>query len=207
VTAALERALGAARAQLALAKHGELSLGSREVVWAALGPRAATPTPGRPLPGHVLRAEIAFRTCTRGLPLWEVERPGDEAPHQVLAVARLALNDEVSEREAKTAAGRLWGRTENLTQLVGDPHRLWVGFAASKAVDVALYDEVFDGDHPDATRTSFGLDLFELDLAFTISVAVADGAPWEDGSDPGARRAFWTWWLQECVPAVVEARS
>jgi Immunity protein Imm5 len=204
-SAALERATEAGRAELALSRTGELPLWSRERIWAAIGPRAPERHPGQPLPAHVIRAEIAFRTCKRVLPLWEEERPGDEHPHQVLALAPLALIGEVSEREAKTAAGRLWGRTESLTQLVGDPDRLTVGFACAKSIDVALYDEDFDPGHP--TRPDRGRDLFEVDVALLAAIAEAGGPWWEDRADALRRRAFWNWWLEECVPAAVKARS
>jgi Immunity protein Imm5 len=203
--AAVGRAVAAARAELSLSNAGELPLRSRELVWAAIGPRATGRHPGRPLPAHMVRAEIAFRTCERVLPLWERERLGDDLPRRVLDLAPLALIGEASEVEAKTAAGRLWGRTENLTQLAGDPDRLTVGFACAKSIDVALYDEEFDREH--LTQREAGRDLFEVDVAFLAAIAEAGGPWWEERADAVRRRAFWTWWLEECVPAALKTRS
>ena len=46
------------------------------------------------------------------------------------------------------SAWRRSPRTDNITQLAGDPARAMVGYACAKAVNVALYDEEFGGDDP-----------------------------------------------------------
>jgi Immunity protein Imm5 len=189
------RAVEQGRSNLRADPAGHLSLGLRESIWVALGPRGRED--GQPGAGWRRRAALAFESCERVLPLWEAAWPEDRQPNEVLALARGALEGEAAPEEARARAGRLWGRAETLTQLAGDPARASVGFACAKAVEVALEDEYFDPSDVDPMRSERGLDLFDVDTAFVASSASAGGPPWVTGTDPEARRAFWDWWLAE----------
>ena len=199
----LHQALDEARSHLRGDSAGHLPLGLREAIWAGLGPRGRED--GRPGAGWRRRADLAFRSCERVLPLWEAAWPEDRQPNEVLALARAALEADVAPEEARAHAGRLWGRAENLTQLAGDPNRASVGFACAKAVEVALEDEHFDPGDLDPTRSDLGLDVFEVDTAFVASSASAGGPPWVPATDAEARRAFWSWWLTEGCDAAWRA--
>jgi immunity protein Imm5 of predicted polymorphic toxin system len=190
----VDTAVEQAAAQLAAEPHGDLPVGSRQIVWAALGPRG-----GDPGPGWRRRAELAIATCEHVLPLWEEDRPGDTQPHAVLALARAALDDAAVREEARAQAGRLWARTDNITQLSGDPARAMVGYACAKAVDVVLYDENFDPDDLDPERIEEFPLPSNVDTAYMAAAAVSGGLPGQEGTDVEARREFWRWWLSEAA--------
>ena len=179
----LQRAVAHVRAD----PRGALPAGRRETVYAALGPRGDDDA-------HRRRTRLAIVTCEYVLPLWEQDLPEDRGPQEVLELAVGVLDGTTTPEDARSRAGKLWGRTENLTQLAGDPARLSVGFACAKAVEVAIGDEWFDAEHLDPQRNDDG-DLFEVDTAFVAAMAAAGGPPWIEGSDPEARRGFWLWWL------------
>lgn len=186
----LDSAVDKGVARLEKSRNGDLPLGAREAVWAALGPRGGET--GDPGPGWERRAQLAIATCEHVLPLWEQDRPGDREPHDVLALARTALNDAGEADHARAEAGRLWARTDNITQLAGDPARAMVGYACAKAVNVALYDEEFgsDGDADESAR-----DAARVDTAFMAAAATSGGLPEQTFTDAEARREFWRWWL------------
>jgi len=179
----LQRAAAHVRAD----PRGVLPLGRREAVYTALGPRGDDDA-------HRRRTRLAIGTCEHVLPLWQQDLPEDHGPQEVLALAAGVLDGSATPEEARGRAGQLWGRTENLTQLAGDPGRLSVGFACAKATEVAIRDEWFDPENLDPDRDDDG-DLFDVDTAFTAAMAAAGGPPWIEDSDPEARRAFWLWWL------------
>jgi Immunity protein Imm5 len=187
---ALAMVLQRAAAHVRADPRGALPLGRRETVYAALGPREGPDADD----AHRRRARLAIGTCEHVLPLWEQDLPEDRSPRDVLALAAGVLDGATTPEDARSRAGRLWGRTENLTQLAGEPARLSVGFACAKAVEVAIGDEWFDPVRLDPQRDDGG-DLFEVDTAFTAALAAAGGPPWSEDSDAEARREFWLWWL------------
>jgi hypothetical protein len=194
---ALDTAVEQAAGRLEADPRGDLPLGSREIVWAALGPHGGEP--GRPGAGWRRRAQLAIATCEHVLPLWEQDRPGDTEPHKVLALARAALDGQADLEEARAQAGRLWARTDNITQLVGDPERAMVGYACAKAVDAVLYDETFDPDDLDPERTDDDRMPEQVDTAFMAAAAASGGLPTQPDTDIEARRAFWNWWLSQAA--------
>jgi hypothetical protein len=187
---ALDSAIEQGIARLEKSRNGDLPLAVREAVWTALGPRGGET--GRPGPGWERRAQLAIATCEHVLPLWEQDRPGDQEPHDVLALARTALHDAGEADHARAQAGRLWARTDNITQLAGDPARAMVGYACAKAVNVALYDEEFGSGDSDGDRDR---DAARVDTAFMAAAASSGGLPEQTFTDAEARRKFWRWWL------------
>jgi hypothetical protein len=186
----LDSAVEKGIARLEKSRTGDLPLAAREAVWTALGPRGGES--GRPGPGWERRAQLAIATCEHVLPLWEGDRPGDHEPRDVLGLARAALHDAGAADHARAQAGRLWARTDNITQLAGDPARAMVGYACAKAVNVALYDEEFGSDDGDDDR---GRDAARVDTAFMAAAASSGGLPEQTFTDTEARREFWRWWL------------
>ena len=199
MTHAAADVIAAAAAAVRTDPAGDLALGRRELVYGALGDRAGRP--GAPGPGWRRRAALALATCRHSLPIWERERPEDRLPHALLELVPPLLGPDADPAAARAAAGRLWGHAENMTQLLGPPARMWVGFACAKAVEVALGDEWFDPDDVDPARTELGLglDVSGVDTAFLAASAHADGPPWSDDADPERRRAFWLWWLEQAA--------
>jgi Immunity protein Imm5 len=75
----------------------------------------------------------------------------------------------------------------------------YAGWAAVAAVVVAGCDE--DLSDPDSDLDDLDVEVTSWSNAYAASVAYANGAPSQPGSDVSHRREFWTWWLDEAVPA------
>jgi hypothetical protein len=177
----------AARAELDEREDGQLIRGRRQGLLRALGDGDR---------GRGRRALLARETVEHVLPVWYAERPGDSDPARVLGLIDGALSATVDETEVRRAAGALWGHVDNLIATTGPEPPLHVGYAASRALLSALFDEPLDPADADPERTDYGRDPRRLDSAFLASTAAAGGAPWIPDSEAARRREFWQWWLQ-----------
>jgi hypothetical protein len=188
----LSDAVEAARRDLAARADGQLLRGRRHPILRALGSGDA---------GRAARARLARDTVEHVLPEWHSVRPGDNDPQTLLDQIEPTLAGEVSAEDVQRAAGLLWAHTDNLIATTGPEPPLHVGYAAAKALRVALRDERLDPPDTDPDETDAGRDPRVLDTAFIASIAAAGGAPWNEASDPERRRQFWNWWLDRAGQA------
>jgi hypothetical protein len=184
--------IATARADLEGRSDGQLLRGRRQAILRALGDGDQ---------GRARRARLAGRTAERVLGLWEDERPGDREPTRAISLIEPVLTGTADATDATRVAGELWAHVDNLILTAGREAPLHAGYAASRALMAALRDEPLDAPGGDPQASDQGRDPRRLDTAFIASGAVAGGPPWQPGTDPDARRAFWTWWLDQAAAA------
>jgi hypothetical protein len=193
---AADRALAVVRRDL---RH-ELPPGYREAVFAAFGPRRETTADDPPeTPAHRRRAVLALLGVEKVLPLWEAATAGDLPPQRLLRQARDVLlghgDREQIEREGWDVIGYM-----DMIAFAEAPSAAMVGLAAYRALGVALLDEPFDPAKIDYDETNADRDPWSTGGAEFAAWAAANGAPWNEESEPADRLAYWEWWLREAVP-------
>jgi hypothetical protein len=214
----LNESLKVARESLASTHDGQLILGSRQRIWAAMGPLWHLQKFAILAEGLERRAALAIACVNHVLPLWEERLPDDRSPHDLLTLIGRYLRGEVDPETVGKAGIDLWTHVENLGYkdrgVLGAA--LSVGDAASNAALTALYDENFDPASIDPEASDEDRDPYEWDAAFYAAIAYAGGNPisYAKQFDPTRLRAFWAWYLDVAVPAawrgtsvVVEDRS
>jgi Immunity protein Imm5 len=204
------KSLKVARESLASTHDGQLILGSRQRIWAAMGPLWHLQKFAIPAEGLERRAALAIACVNHVLPLWEECLPDDRSPHDLLTLIGRYLRGEVDPETVGTAGIDLWTHVESL----GYRDRGVLGAALS--VGDAASDENFDPASIDPKTSDEDRDAYEWDAASYVAIAYAGGNPisYAKQFDPARLRAFWAWYLDVAVPAawrgtsvVVEDRS
>jgi hypothetical protein len=160
-----------------------------------------------PTAGHCIRARVAIGCVRAILPAWIEFLPADTMPERTLDTAEALLRGEIDKTAAVRARHAIlqhadaveaehWDRTHDF--------RIVTCRAAHQALCVALWDEWLEGEEGfpvDAEDDK--LDPFDYETAYLVSVVVAGG--YLLTADVGRRRAFWTRYLVEIIPAVLAA--
>jgi hypothetical protein len=197
----LVAALREARSALDAASDGHLVLPVRKRVLVALGePQYEPRGSGHGVVTVGLRRRVGLYTrCTRKvLPLWhDVVESRDPELMLELAEGYLAgtVSRDIAWRMQNTFGGTLLNAGAALP-----PDKYCVSYVGNVAVGTvltALGDVYFDPEQSSFLDDDF--DVYEASL-FAMG-AYAGELPWGDGSDPARRREFWTWWIDEAVPA------
>jgi Immunity protein Imm5 len=178
---------------------GHLVLRPRKRLLLALGPYSVGER-ARAVPsvGHRRRVALACATADKVVPLWERRLLGDSRPKLMIGLARAYARGEISEEAAREENSRFMTELEDmLEEEVGNVE--YAGWAAVAAVVVAGCDE--DLSEPDSDLDDLDVEVTSWSTAYAASVAYANGAPGQPGSDVSHRREFWNWWLDEAVPA------
>jgi immunity protein Imm5 of predicted polymorphic toxin system len=186
----LRAQLAHARAVLDARDDGELPLPERQAIRERLGPFEPVDAQHAPagLRRRVKRAELAAR---RVLPLWYADRPDDDEPERLLALAHDVLDRRVERDEARREAHRFLNRMQELEDLSDN------GASAAEAARNVVRT-AYDGDYSDRTTepSEETIEPSEWDPTFMASLAAA-GYP-DESVDK--RRAYWEWYLDEAVP-------
>ena len=199
--AALNERIEAGRRELSNSNNikGILSLATRMQIWKAML--------------DTDNAERSYRdrtrlnmACVRHVQfIWERAFPGDDGIEEMLSLTQELIDQTVDTDDAESRSGSFLNDVE--ARGTGDPAVLsaaMVADAASHMVDSACYrdlyaeidEELVDDDEllPDT-----------LDPSYSCSVAISgatNSMPIEK-TDVVARRAFWLWYLDEAIPAVL----
>jgi hypothetical protein len=200
----LTDAIAAARAGVMSHELHDLTLGLRQGVWAALGPRDKDDRSG-PRPGHRRRTALATISARKVIPIWERSWPGDDRLHRLLAAADRVVAGDRPDPAKRNESARLRAGLDDVLGLGGDLTPLYAAYSAGRAVVTALDDDDFDPAYLDPTLTDASRDAYNVDAAFWAATAAVGGSVWEPASSPARRRAFWEWWLDEAVPAAWQA--
>lgn len=186
----LRQQLAHARAVLGRRDDGELPLPERQAIRERFGPYE--PVDGaQPPPGLRRRVRLAELAARRVLPLWYADRPDDDEPERLLALAYDVLERRVDRDEARREAGRFLNRMQELEDL---------GDNAASAAEAArnVVRTAYAGDYSDRAEedSEEAIEPSEWDPTFMASLAAA-GYP-DESVDK--RRAYWEWYLDEAVP-------
>jgi hypothetical protein len=110
----LVEALDGARRRLALSPDGHLILGSRQRIWAAMGPRLRDGNRAIPGVGLLRRTALASACVGRVLPLWEQRLPQDRSPHALLGLIVRYLRGAADYESLREEAHELWALADHL---------------------------------------------------------------------------------------------
>ena len=190
----LQRALVEAEAAIEVA--GVLPLSARRALFIALGSTArARPVPGVYGPGQVRRTLVELLAVQHGAVLWRSatdELGGSADVDRALRVGLGVLRGEVSPSDALGFQDRL------LEVVVEREFRNFASGLVGRAACQSLLTSVFDGGWFEVSRLARDEDLEpdEADATYLVSRALQHAS---DGHNAGRR--FWTWLVNEVVPA------
>ena len=137
--------------------------------------------------------------------VWERAFPGDDRIEEMLSLTQELIDRTVDTDEAESRSGSFLNDVE--ARGTGDPDVLraaMVADAASHMVDSACYRDLYAEINEDLVDDDELLP-DTLDPSYSCSVAVSgatNSMPVEK-TDVAARRAFWLWYLDEAIPAVL----
>jgi len=193
---AVDREIRAARAELADPDNvkGILSLPTRKRIWRAM----LDPADDELSYQHRIRLKIA---CVQHVHhLWYRAFPEDQRVEKMIALAQQLMNHQVDPVDAEDWAD---GLTNNIYCEVEDFNNItqpavFVADASAHMVTSACYR---DPDYDTVGRT---VDDDEL-LPDSCASAAAGALNWQplEQTDVPARRAFWTWYLDEAIPTTL----
>jgi len=175
---------------------------------------------------------LAVLAAQRVLPLFQARCPEDELPPALLSAAIDVLERRVDEAAAAELEARGYWASKNAWGYEADGLPWPVGLAADAALralkearghrpladlnallrrgTVELQPDPGDAQPSPAPAAGDNLndeDLCQMDGGDTASLAAVAAASSEFGPtcDPQRLLVFWTWWLQEALPAAVAA--
>jgi hypothetical protein len=169
---------------------GELPLPERRAIRERLGPFDPVDSAQAP-PGLRRRVRLGELAARHVLGAWYADRPGDDSPERLLALANAVLDGTVDREDARRQAHRFLDAMQQMDDL-GDTGAT-AGEAARKVVLTAVAGDASDrSDAPSEEE----IEPSDWDPTFVAALAAA-GYPDED---TGRRRDYWRWYLDEAVP-------
>lgn len=181
----------------------DLNLGLRQAIWVQLGPHKYDVNAQDGI-GYIRRTQLAILAIRYVLSIWNEAFPDDQTPNQILIRAEQVIQSSTNAKDIAAEIGNYWDYMDGIA-LNTQNMVVAVGYGAVKALSTAMSDEFFDEDDIDYSLTDN--EEFEMnDASFFAAIAYAGGPVWTAETDPTnsskKRMEFWSWWLQEAVPAV-----
>jgi len=192
---ALQQLVEAARQAVAADPRHDLTLGRRQAIWAAFGPRGDA---AQPTDAWRARTRLAISTARQVLDLWERARPEDHVVRQAIESADDLVDDPAQIAEARAFRDHVLRHLDHLAART-PVDVVSAGYAGAMALDTAIHDHAFDPANLDDRRTDGDIDSEYLDASFHAANAFANGTIWDAASDADARRTFWMWWLDQVL--------
>ena len=186
----LAERIAEARRTLEQRPDGHLPLPLRRRVRAAMGSG---------VDAHERRLRLARRTAEHVLPRWRAERPGDERPDELIALAERVRAGEADREEAAHTAHRFMNDVYALLDKEVSEPAVNAAMAAERLIAVARWDD--DAERLDETDDDEDSDGYDWETAFYASMVDAPSLPKmgiAEHAEP--RRAFWRWYLERAVP-------
>ena len=214
---AVDREIRAARAELADAGNvkGILSLPTRKRIWRAM----LDPDDDEVSYQHRIRLKIA---CVRHvLPVWYRGFPGDQRVEEMIALTqdlmdrRITDIDQAQEYAESLLVGVIDDVNASATEvepgvLKPDATKEASSFVADAASMMTISACYRDPDYDTAEESDDITDDDELlpdslDESYSCASAAAGALNWMpvEQTDVPARRAFWTWYLDEAIPTTL----
>jgi Immunity protein Imm5 len=190
----LAERLTRARATLEAREDGELPLAARRAVRERFGPWQPLDGP-HPQPGLIRRVALERATVERVLDAWKKERPDDDRPQRMLALADAVLQRAVDSDAASAEADRFGVALDDLEKSGEVSQAALAAALASVATVATARAGDYDDEPPDLEDRDLSPESWEA--AYHASYA-ASGFPDEDRE---RLRAYWRWYLDEAVPA------
>ena len=197
---AVGRQVEAGRAELAASSKAILSLATRTRIWRVM----LDPQDHEASYRHRIELQVA---CVRHVQhFWDSAFPGDNRVEEMLTLAQELIDQQVDSDRAERLANSFLVHVFDEVNDFNDVYQpaVFVADAASHMVISACsrnpyYDtasSATDDDEllPDALETSYSCSGASSNSLNWVSI---------EETDVSARRAFWTWYLDEAIPAVL----
>ena len=157
-------------------------------------------------------AEMSYRMriylqerCVRHVqPLWVRAFPDNDSLESMLTLVHQVINREIDVRQAELRAYSFFQSFDRAATNPANESAIMVADAAQQLVISACYRDPY-ADIDESLEDDDDLLPDSLDCSYACSCAVAGGMNWRPANEVNveARRAFWLWYLDEAIPAVL----
>ena len=196
---AVSREVERGRAELAASSEGILSLKQRTRIWVAMD------DPDDPEASYRHRTYLKIACVRHVQHYWDRTFPSNPGVEEMLALTQALIDRKADPKRAEKQAVQFFEHIIIRTDVTPDLEpAIRVADAASKTVFSACcrnpdYDTAEDEDDDDELLPD------ALEPSYSCASAAAGGMNWQPAEelDIEARRAFWTWYLDEAIPTIL----
>ena len=193
---AVNREVERGRAELAASSEGILGIAQRQRIWVAMN------DPDDPEASYRHRTYLKIACVRHVQHYWDRTFPSDPGVEEMLALTQALIDRKADPKRAEEQADEFFDDIIVRTDMTPDlESAIRVADAASKTVFSACcrnpdYDTAEDEDDDDELLPD------ALEASYSCASAAAGGMNWQPAEelDIEARRAFWTWYLDEAIP-------
>ncbi len=196
----LEQRIAEARENVESDLEGRLSLGARQRIWVAMGPRARSHDSVSPNIGLRRRTVLGVLSAQLVVEHWSSAVPGDNTPTELTVLARRLAEGQGNVDEVRERVSDFWTRLDALAPNV-PAAAYFAGAAAARTVIVAMHDEYFEPGKIDRSGNDREGELpDEWDSALLASASYCAEGHLSAAQSAARRRQFWEWYLTMAVP-------
>ena len=193
---AVSREVERGRAELAASSEGILGIAQRQRIWVAMD------DPDDPEASYRHRTYLKVACVRHVQHYWDRTFPSNPGVEEMLALTQALIDRKADPKRAEERADEFFDDIIVRTDVTPDLEpAIRVADAASKTVFSACcrnpdYDTAEDEDDDDELLPD------ALEPSYSCASAAAGGMNWQPAEelDIEARRAFWTWYLDEAIP-------
>ena len=193
---AVSREVERGRAELAASSEGILSLKQRTRIWVAMD------DPDDPEASYRHRTYLKIACVRHVQHYWDRTFPSNPGVEEMLALTQALIDRKADPKRAEKQAYEFFDDIMAHTNVTPDLEpAIRVADAASGTAMTACYRNP-DYDIADGTEDDDELLPASLEPSYSCASAAAGGMNWQPAEelDIEARRAFWTWYLDEAIP-------
>ena len=193
---AVNREVERGRAELAASSEGILSLKQRTRIWVAMD------DPDDPEASYRHRTYLKVACVRHVQHYWDRTFPSNPGVEEMLALTQALIDRKADPKRAEKRAYEFFDDIMAHTNVTPDLEpAIRVADAASGTAMTACYRNP-DYDIADGTEDDDELLPASLEPSYSCASAAAGGMNWKpvEEVDVEARRAFWTWYLDEAIP-------
>ena len=193
---AVNREVERGRAELAASSEGILSLKQRTRIWIAMD------DPDDPEASYRHRTYLKVACVRHVQHYWDRTFPSNPGVEEMLALTQALIDRKADPKRAEKQAEDFFDDIMAHTDVTPDLEpAIRVADAASGTAMTACYRNP-DYDIADGTEDDDELLPASLEPSYSCASAAAGGMNWQPAEelDIEARRAFWTWYLDEAIP-------
>ena len=193
---AVNREVERGRAELAASSEGILSLKQRTRIWVAMD------DPDDPEASYRHRTYLKVACVRHVQHYWDRTFPSNPGVEEMLALTQALIDRKADPKRAEKQAEEFFDDIMAHTNVTPDLEpAIGVADAASGTAMTACYRNP-DYDIADGTEDDDELLPASLEPSYSCASAAAGGMNWQPAEelDIEARRAFWTWYLDEAIP-------
>ena len=193
---AVDREVERGRVELAANSEGILGIAQRTRIWVAMD------DPDDPEASYRHRTYLKVACVRHVQHYWDRTFPSNPGVEEMLALTQALIDRKADPKRAEERADEFFDDIIVRTDVTPDLEpAIRVADAASGTAMTACYRNP-DYDIADGTEDDDELLPASLEPSYSCASAAAGGMNWQPAEelDIEARRAFWTWYLDEAIP-------